>query len=107
MSKLKICVILGMILSLASVSSAGITIIDLVGDKDGFGVGVPIQSGLHYLDYGDYWHDNRGHSDPPFTDIWSQHEDHSFDRSWTHSYDLGALLPVSATLEIFVAGIAD
>ncbi|MHC4750814.1 MAG: PEP-CTERM sorting domain-containing protein [Planctomycetota bacterium] len=108
MSKsVKFCVIVGMILSFASVSSAAITITDLVGDKDGFGVGVPIQSGLHFLDYGDYWCDYREPDDPPFTDTWSQYEDHTFDRSWTHSYDLGGLIPVSATLEIFVAGIAD
>jgi hypothetical protein len=106
MSKsIKICVIVGMILSFASVSSAAITITDLVGDKDGFGVGCPIQSGLHYLDYGKYWYDYREPCDPPFTDNW-----YTGDRSWTHCYDLHldcCLVLDSATLEIFVAGIAD
>jgi hypothetical protein len=110
MSKsLKICVIVGMILSIASVSSAAVTFTDLLGDKDGFGVGCPIQSGLHYLDYGKFWYDNRGPCDPPFTDIWSQHEVQPFDRCWTHSYDLdlGCLVLDSATLEIYIAGIAN
>lgn len=105
-----ICVIVGMVLALASVSSAAITITDLIGDKDGFGLGVPIASGEHYLDYGGYWWcDYRDPGDPPFTDTWSQLEDCTFDRSWTHSYDLdiGDFILDSATLEIFVAGIAD
>lgn len=111
MSKsVKICVIVGMVLALTSVSSAGITVItDLLGDKDGFGVGVPIASGLHYLDYGFFWNDNRGPGDPAFTDTWSQLDDPTFDRSWTHSYvlDMEDRILVSATLEIFVAGVAD
>jgi hypothetical protein len=100
-----ICVIVGIILALAPVGSASITITDLVGDKDGFGVGVPITSDLHYLDYGDwYWEDNRGPCDPAFTDYW-----YTGDKSWTHNYDLdlGCMILDSATLEIFVAGIAD
>lgn len=103
---LTICVIVGMILALAPVASAVTTFTDLLGDKDGFGVCCPIQSGLHYLDYGGYLSDNRGPGDPPFTDIWPE-IDQSPNRTWTHSYELGCLTPISATLEIFVAGIAD
>ncbi|MBN2590128.1 MAG: hypothetical protein JXA96_09710 [Sedimentisphaerales bacterium] len=83
-------------------AQSAVTIIDLQGDKDGFGVGCPIASGLHYLDYGYYWADYREPGDPDFTDYW--YED---DKSWTHTYDLMGLVPVSATLEIFVAGLAD
>jgi hypothetical protein len=101
----------GVFLALASVSSAAITITDLIGDKDGFGLGVPIESGLHYLNYanGCYYRDDREPDDPPFTDIWSQICTSPFDRSWTHSYvlDIGDFILDSATLEIFVAGIAD
>ncbi|MEK7995535.1 MAG: hypothetical protein AAB403_17175, partial [Planctomycetota bacterium] len=76
-----------------------------LGDKDGFGVGSPIASGLHFLDYGGYyWNDYREPDDPPFTDNWSEE---TGDRSWTHTYDLGSLTPGSATLELFIAGIAD
>lgn len=75
---------------------------DLVGDKDGFGLGCPIQSGLHYLDYGVYWEDYREPEDPAFTDNW-----YDGDKSWAHTYDLSGITPVSATLEIFLAGIAD
>ena len=83
-------------------AQSAITITDLQGDKDGFGVGCPIASGLHYLDYGYYWADYRDQGDPAFTDYW--YED---DKSWSHTYDLMGLVPVSATLEIFVAGLAD
>jgi hypothetical protein len=83
-------------------AQSAITITDLQGDKDGFGVGCPIASGLNYLDYGDYWYDYREPGDPDFTDYW-----YEGDKSWSHSYDLLGLTPISATLEIFIAGIAD
>jgi hypothetical protein len=83
-----------------AVQSAIIT--DLTGDKDGFGVGCPIAGGLHYLDYGTYWEDYREPGDPAFTDIW-----YDGDKSWIHFYDLGGVTPASATLELFIAGIAD
>ena len=97
-----ICVSVGMILTLAAVSPAAVT--DLLGDKDGFGVGCPIANGLHFLDYGYYWNDYRDPGDPSFTDNWSEE---TGDRSWTHTYGLGSLTPGSATLELFIAGIAD
>ena len=98
-----ICVSVGVILTLATVSPAAVT--DLLGDKDGFGLGIPIADGLHLLDYGGYyWNDYREPDDPPFTDNWSEE---TGDKSWTHTYDLGGLTPGSATLELYIAGIAD
>jgi hypothetical protein len=91
-----------LILTIAPTAKSAITIIDLQGDKDGFGVGCPIASGLNYLDYGQYWNDYRKPGDPDFTDYW-----YEGDKSWSHSYDLLGLTPISATLEIFIAGIAD
>ena len=90
------------ITSFTQSAQSAVTITDLQGDKDGFGVGCPIASGLHYLDYGYYWADYRNPGDPSFTDYW-----YSDDKSWSHTYDLMGLVPISATLEIFVAGLAD
>lgn len=90
------------VLALSTLEAHADIVVDLVGDKDGFGVGCPIQSWLHYLDYGAYWADNRGPGDPAFTDYW-----YANDKSWTHSYSLGGMIPTSATLEIFLAGIAN
>jgi len=97
-----ICSFAFLILTITPAARSAITITDLQGDKDGFGVGCPIASGLNYLDYGQYWYDYREPGDPDFTDYW-----YEGDKSWTHSYDLSGLTPVSATLEIFIAGIAD
>ena len=97
-----ICVSVGVILMLATVSPAAIT--DLLGDKDGFGVGCPIANGL---DYGYYWNDYRDPGDPSFTDNWDYWPEDTGGQSWTHVYDLGSLTPGSATLELFIAGIAD
>lgn len=96
------CAFVFLSLTVTPVAQSAITITDLAGDKDGFGVGCPIASGLHYLDYGEYWEDHRDAGDPAFTDIW-----YEGDKSWTHNYDLAGLTPVSATLEIFIAGVAD
>ena len=100
----KLIVLVFSFLSLLITQSAysNVTIMDLEGDIDGFGVGCPIANGLHYTDYGAYWADNRDVGDPSFTDYWTVG-----DRSWTHTYDLLGLTPVSASLELYVAGIAD
>ena len=82
--------------------AANAVLIDLLGDEDGFGVGVPIGDGYHYLDYGEYWADNRDAGDPLFTDYW-----YTDDKSWTHTYSLPSTPITSANLEIYVAGIAD
>jgi len=95
------CAFAFLILTVTPVAQSAI-ITDLVGDKDGFGVVCPIAGGLHYLDYGIYWEEYRDPGDPAFTDNW-----YEGDKSWIHSYDLGGLTPVSATLEIFLAGVAD
>jgi hypothetical protein len=74
----------------------------LVGDRDGFGVGCPIASDLHYRDYGEYYADYREAGDPTVTDVWLLG-----DQSWTHSYSLSGVTPLSASLELFLAGIAN
>lgn len=84
------------------VGPADALVLDLLGDKDGFGKGVPIGDGYHYTQYGAYWDDNRGPGDPPFTDYW-----YTGDKSWTHTYVLPVEPLVSAELEIYFAGIAD
>jgi len=96
-----VCAISFMVLVVTPTAQSAI-ITDLVGDKDGFGVGCPIADGLHYLDYGTYWEDYREPDDPSFTDIW-----YEGDKSWIHFYDLGGQTPASATLELFISGIAD
>lgn len=85
-------------LAVAPVAMSEVT--SLIGDKDGFGVGCPIESGRNYLDYGAYYADNRDVGDPAFTDNWLLG-----DQSWTHGYSLGGMTPLSASLEIFVAGV--
>jgi hypothetical protein len=97
-----VIILAALILNVTPSARAAVTIIDLQGDKDGFGVGCPIVTGLNYTDYGYYWADYRSMSDPSFTDYW--YED---DKSCTHTYDLTGLIPISATLELYVAGLAD
>ena len=96
------CAITFLVLAVTPAAQSAIIITDLMGDKDGFGVGCPIADGLHYLDYGVYWEDYREPDDPAFTDNW-----YEGDKSWTHFYDLAGMTPASATLEIFISGIAD
>ena len=91
-----------LVLSVTPSAKSAVTIIDLQGDKDGFGVGCPIATGLNYTDYGLYWEDYRMTEDPDFTDNW-----YNGDKSWTHTYDLMGLAPLSASLELYIAGIAD
>lgn len=96
-------IFVSLVFAITPSAKCSVTITDLQGDKDGFGVGCPIANGLHYLDYGFYWADYRQPSDPVFTDYWYD-EDY---KSWTHTYDLMGLVPISASLEIYVAGIVD
>jgi hypothetical protein len=97
-----VIILAALILNVTPSVKAAVTIIDLQGDKDGFGVGCPIATGLHYTDYGYYWADYREMSDPSFTDFW-----YEGDKTWTHTYDLMSMIPSSATLELYVAGLAD
>jgi len=87
-------------ISLVVAPTAMAEVVSLMGDKDGFGVGCPIESGRNYLDYGAYYADYRGAGDPAFTDKWLLG-----DQSWTHGYSLGSITSLSASLEIFVAGV--
>lgn len=96
----QMALVVGVVLAMVRTGAAETAV--LSGDKDGFGVGCPVAGNLHYLDYGEYYGDYRAAGDPTFTDAWLLG-----DRSWTHSYSLGGVTPVSATLELFVAGIAN
>ena len=40
-----------LILNVTQSAKSAVTIVDLLGDKDGFGVGCPIADGQHYTDY--------------------------------------------------------
>jgi hypothetical protein len=99
---ISVCTFAFLVLIITPAARSAIIVTELAGDKDGFGVGCPIASGLHYLDYGTYWEDYREPDDPAFTDRW-----YDGDKSWVFDYDLAGQTPASATLEIFVAGIAD
>ncbi|HWR83555.1 MAG TPA: PEP-CTERM sorting domain-containing protein [Candidatus Deferrimicrobium sp.] len=90
--------LLALVLVAASVQA--VPIVDLLGDKDGYGVGCPADA--HYTSYGAYWADYRTGSDPAFTDYW-----YTGDKSWTHAVDLTGITPASASLEVMIAGIAD
>ncbi|MBN2180635.1 MAG: hypothetical protein JW715_01880 [Sedimentisphaerales bacterium] len=102
MKKLILSCTLALLVFAAAPAAKAAIITDLVGDKDGFGLDSPIESGLHYLDYGIYWEDYRDPGEPVFTDNW-----YDGDKLWTHSYDISGITPASATLEIYIAGIAD
>jgi len=93
-----VIVVVSVGLTMAHTAMSEVT--DLLGDKDGFGVGCPIESGRNYLDYGAYYADYGEPADPEFTDKWLVS-----DQSWTHSYSLAGATPVLAGLEIFVAGV--
>ncbi|RCU45758.1 PEP-CTERM sorting domain-containing protein [Corallincola holothuriorum] len=78
-------------LLLAQTANAGI-IVDLIGDKDGFGIGVQDGEGFSYSDVGP--------GDGDGTDVWR-----NGDYIFSHTFDLtsfGSI--VDATLEIFTGG---
>ncbi|WP_197527993.1 hypothetical protein [Posidoniimonas polymericola] len=87
------------------------TVTDLVGDKDGFGVpGAPATpadgvlwrddlGGIFFTDY----RDADDLADAPFTDIWQA----PGSVSYSHSYALGGMQALQATLQLQIAGIAD
>ncbi len=87
------------------------TIVNLVGDKDGFGIpGAPAvpangtnwETGLGGVFFTDY-RDAFDLANAPFTDMWSNPGGFSYE----HTYSLGGLTPISATLDIQIAGIHD
>ena len=97
---------------LAAVQPADANVVDsLVGDKDGFGLpgapAVPADGTLWVTDLGGtFFTDYRDAYDlanAPFTDIWFSQAAISY----THTYSLGGLTPVSAQLSLQIAGIAD
>lgn len=76
-----------------------VTVLDLVGDKDGFGMGLAAG-----VDWDGGWFDNRGPSDPTFTDVHPTMEAFSY----THQYIAEAPTAVdSASLTLFTLGIQD
>jgi hypothetical protein len=95
---------------LASAStSQAVVIVDLVGDKDGFGLpGAPAvpadgtlwRDGLGGVFFTDY-RDAGDLATAPFTDIWEA----PGSVSYTHTYSLGGSAPLSAVLRIQIAGI--
>jgi hypothetical protein len=90
------------------------TVVDLVGDKDGFGLpggAPPVPVSGTWRGYGGaFGGDYRGAGDPPFTDIWEFQQTPGGPLSspivYTHSYSLPAAV-VSATLWINEAGMSD
>lgn len=93
-----------------STSAHAVTIQSLVGDKDGFGFGAPQVDGASWTGSGGvFFTDYRQANDlstAPYTDIWGTDNISGFG-SWTHTYSLGGETPISATLELYLAGIAD
>jgi hypothetical protein len=90
------------------------TVTSLVGDKDGFGL--PGASAVQLTGTwagfgGTYPDDNRGAGDPAFTDIWEFEQTSGGPLSspivYNHSYSLGGLDPVTATLWINESGMSD
>ncbi len=79
-----------------------------VGDVDCFGLGGTCADGDLWRDGlgGSFFTDYRDAGDlatASHTDIW----DSPNSPSWTHSYNLGAGSPVTAYLDLFIAGFAD
>jgi hypothetical protein len=91
--------------------AAAVSIVDLVGDKDGFGLpgapAVPADGTRWATDLGGtFFTDYRDAGDlanAPFTDIWAGPDTFSY----AHNYALGGLVPTSATLAVQIAGIHD
>src|SRR5580765_3248819 len=80
--------------AVAMASSAGaVTLVNLVGDKDGFGIGVLPNQGFDFNLV-------TGPAEAGGTDIWM-----TGSHSWTHNYSLIGLGPItSASLEIMTGG---
>lgn len=76
----------------AAGTAGAVTIEDLVGDEDGFGIGVLEDEGVDYLAVGPV--------DEQETDVW-RYGNHSV----THSYASPVEVLASATLEIFHGGV--
>jgi hypothetical protein len=85
----------GIVLLAFTVTGSAAVIVDLIGDKDGFGIGVTDGA---IFDFNAVTADA---TDPAFTDVWQ------FGAAiYTHTYDLTALGPIlSASVEFFSGGV--
>lgn len=85
-------------------ASMSAQVVDLLGDKDCFGLGGSCPDGTRWRDDlgGTFFTSNQGPGDPAFTDIWFT----PTGLSWTHTYALPASV-TSASLVFRTAGIAD
>jgi PEP-CTERM motif-containing protein len=94
MRETSICVVVAVILAIGSVAQATAIIVDLYGDKDGFGIGV--LDGEEFLRS-----DITGVSDGDLTDEWINGT-----QPWSHTYDFSSLdgPVVEASIEIFHGG---
>ena len=94
MRETSVCVVVAMILAIGSVAQADTVIVDLHGDKDGFGIGVMDGEGFD-------WNDITGVSDSDGTDEWLFGT-----RFWSHTYDVSSLDGpiIEASIEIFHGG---
>ncbi|MCW8093100.1 PEP-CTERM sorting domain-containing protein [Alteromonas sp. ASW11-130] len=99
--------VFGVALSLTcGVANAGL-IIDLVGDKDGFGGQVADAVPVDGTSIGSGFN-NQDVSDPFFTDVWLYEQSTGPSPiSYTHSYSLGGETALSAFLHLQTAGMGD
>jgi hypothetical protein len=78
-----------------------------VGDEDCFGLGGICADGDKFVDLGGtFFADYRDAGDlasAPHTDYWNS----PGVQSWTHNYVLTGGTPISASLDLFIAGVAD
>jgi hypothetical protein len=107
--RFSLCLVALVLIALSFVEAKA-TIIDLVGDKDGFGLpgapAVPPDGTLWVDDLGGilYYPNLFDGSDSWPTDVWFS----GFGVfNYVHTYSLGGLTPTSATLDIQIAGIHD
>ena len=96
------------LLSLLAVTNvaSGATITSLLGDRDGYGQGLPISDLSNYLAQGGGFGDYRSAADlasAPNTDVF---QNGYAAQSWTHTYTLDGPV-LSASLEFYIAGFAD
>lgn len=94
---------LSIFVGLAGVAQADV--INLVGDKDSFGLGGPSPDGTLWRDTlgGAFYNDYSTAGDPSFTDRWFTNDAITY----SHTYDLGGQTAISALLVVKFAGVAD
>ena len=95
MRETSICVVVAVILAIGSAAQAAAIVVDLYGDKDGFGIGV--------LNGEEFWRDDiTGVSDGDLTDEWIN----GTQPPWSRTYDFSSLdgPVVEASIKIFHGG---